>query len=78
MCERKTVLISVSLILPVAASFCINQTHKENELGHQNKIKSENEYKMYCLNGGKRYYLVDEGFVGCNYTWLFGGKRCEK
>ena len=45
------------------------------------KIKSqgpcENEYRKYCLNGGDCYYLVDEDIVGCNCTWLFGGKRCE-
>ena len=38
----------------------------------------ENEYKKYCSNGGKCYYLVDEDIAGCNCTWLYGGKRCEK
>ena len=51
-------------------------------MGHQSKIISQgpckNEYEMSCLNGGECYYLVDEDIVGCNCTWLYGGKRCEK
>ena len=82
MCEIKAVVVSISIILLVAASFCISQAQTENKLGHHSKIKSqgpcENEYKKYCLNGGECYYLVDEDFVGCNCTWLYGGKRCEK
>ena len=82
MCETKAVVVSISLILLVAASFCIYQAHTEKKVGHQSKIKSqgpcENEYKKYCLNGGECYYLVDEDILGCNCTWLYGGKRCEK
>ena len=82
MCETKAVVVSISLILLVAASFCIYQAHTENKLGHHSKIKSqgpcENEYKKYCLNGGESYYLVDEHIVSCNITWFYGGKRCEK
>ena len=82
MFETKAVVISISKILLVAASFCIYQAQTENELGHHSEIKSqgpgENEYKKYCLNGGKGYYLVDEDIVGCNYNWLYGAKRCEK
>ena len=82
MCEIKAVVLSIPLILLVAASFCIYQAQTENEVGHQSKIESqgpcENEYKKYCLNGGECYYLVDEDIVGCNCTWLYGGKRCEK
>ena len=82
MCETKAVVVSISLILLVAARFCIYQAQTENKVGHHIKIKSqgpcENEYKNYCLNGGECYYLVDEDFVGCNRTWLYGGKRCEK
>ena len=70
MCETKTVLVSLSLILLVAASFCIYQAHAENEVGHHGKIKiqgpCENEYKKYCFNGGECYYLVDEYIEGCN------------
>ena len=80
MCEIKAVAVSISNILLVAASFCINQAQTENKVGHHSKIKSqgvcENEYKKYCLNGGECYYLVDEDFGGCNCTWLYGGKRC--
>ena len=79
MCETKAVVVSISLILLVAASFCIYQAYTENKVGHHSKIKSqvhrENEYKKYCLNGGECYYLVDEDIVGCNCTWLYGGKR---
>ena len=81
MCETKAVVVSISLCLLVAASFRINQAYTENKVGHHSKIKSqgpcENEYKKYCLNGGKCYYIVDEGILGCNCTWLYGGKRCE-
>ena len=51
-------------------------------MGQYSEIKiqnpRENEYKKYCLNGGELYYLLDEDFVGCNCTWFYGGKRCEK
>ena len=82
MLETKAVVVSISLFLLVAASFSIFQAQTENKVGHHSKIKSqspcENEYKKYCLNGGKCSYLVDEDIVGCNCTWLYGGKRCEK
>ena len=82
MCETKAVVVSISLILLVAASFCINPAQTEIKVGYNSKIKSQrpcgNEYKNYCLNGGECYYLVDEDIVGCNCTWLYGGKRCEK
>ena len=82
MCETKAVVVLISLILLVAASFCIYQAHTENKLGHRSKIISQgpsgNEYKKYCLNGGECFYLVDEDIVACNCTRLYGGKRCEK
>ena len=69
MCGTKALVISISIILLVAASFSVYQAHTENKMGHHSKIKSqgpcENEYKKYCLNGGGCYYLVDEDFVGC-------------
>ena len=72
MCETKAVIVSISLILIVAASFCIYQAQTENKVGHHSKIKSqgscENEYKKYCLNGSEGYYLVDEDIVACNCT----------
>ena len=78
MCETKTILVSLSLILPVAASFCINQAHTVNRVAHHSGIKSqspgENQYKKFCLNGGDGYYLVDGCIVGCNYSWLYGAK----
>ena len=80
--ETEAVLVSISLILLVAASFCIYQAHTENRLGHHSKIKSqspcENEYKKYCLNGGECFNLTDEDIVGFNFTWLYLEKRCEK
>ena len=82
MCETKAVVVSVPLILLVAASFCIYQTHTENKVGHHSNIKNqcprENEYKKYCLNGGDCYDLGDEDIVGYNSTWLYAVKRCEK
>ena len=82
MCEIKAVVVSISLFLLVSASSRIYQAHAENIVGHHSKIKSqgpcENEHKKYCLNGGECYYLVDGETVGCNCTWLYGGKRGEK
>ena len=57
MSKTKEVVVSISLILIVAASCCIYQAHTENKLGHHSEIKSEisckNEYKKFCLNGGE-------------------------
>ena len=82
MYEIKAVVVSISIILLVAASFSIYQPQTENKVGHHSKIKSqdpcENEYKKCCLNGGECYYLVDEDIVGCNSTWFYGSKGCEK
>ena len=82
MCETKVVVVSISMILLVAASFCIYQAHADNKVGHHHEIKNhgscENEYKKYCLNGGECYYLVDEDIVGCKGTWFYGARRCEK
>ena len=70
MCEIKAVVVSISIILLVAASFCIYQAQTEIKVGHHSKIKSqgpcENEYKKFCLSGGECYYLVDDDIVGCN------------
>ena len=82
MCQKKAVVVSLSIFLLVAASFCIYQAQTENKVGHHSEIKSESpcnkQYKKYCLNGGESYYLVDEDIVACNCTGLYGGKRCEK
>ena len=81
MCDVETVL-SVAALLLAATGFCIYQVSSEMKARHHSEIKSqgpcENEYRKYRLNGGEWFYLVDEDLVGCNYTWLFGGKRCEK
>ena len=49
MCETKAVVVSISMFLLVAASFCIYQAHTEKKVGHHRKSKSqapcENEYK---------------------------------
>ena len=79
MCEIKTVLI-VAVLLLAAAGFYTYQVNPK--VGQHSEIKSESpcekEYKKYCMIGGEWYYLVDEDFVACNCTWLYGGKRCEK
>ena len=41
MCETEAVVVSISLILLVAASFCIYQAHNEKKVGHHRKIKSQ-------------------------------------
>ena len=55
MWEIKTVLLSLSLVLLAAASFCIYKGLIEKKPGHQSEIRvqgpCENEYKKYCLNG---------------------------
>ena len=38
MCETKAVVVSISLLLLVAASFCIYQAQAENELERHSKI----------------------------------------
>ena len=57
MCETKPVVVTISLILLVAASFCIYKPHTENEVGRNREIKSESPcergYKKYCMNGGE-------------------------
>ena len=82
MFETKAVVVSISKIILVAASFRILQAHTEKQVAHRSKIKSqglcENEYKKYFLSKGECYYLVDEGIVDCNCTWFFGEKRCGK
>ena len=59
MCEKKAVLVSISLIILVAASFCIYRAYQENKVEHDSEIKSQgpgrNEYKKYCFNGGECY-----------------------
>ena len=51
-------------------------------MGYNSHLKSESvcekEYKMYCLNSGVCYYLVDEDTLSCDCTWFNGEKRCEK
>ena len=81
MCEMKAVIIVAALLLAVTG-FCKNQVNSDMKVGQHSEIKSESpcekEYKQYCLNGGEWFYLIDEYIVGCNCTWLYGGKRCEK
>ena len=64
MCETKAVLVSLSLILLVAACFCLYQEHTENKMGHHSKIKGQvsrkNEYKKYFMKSGECLRLVDE------------------
>ena len=66
----KAVLVPLSIVLLVAACFCICPAHAENKVGHHSQVKSqspcENEYKDYCLIGGEGSYLFDDDFIGCN------------
>ena len=82
MCEIKTILVSVCLILLVTASFCIYWVYPEKNLGQHSEMKlqnpCENECKDYCLNGGECCYLVDEDIVGCVCTCFFGAKHFQK
>ena len=80
--QTKETIVSLSFFLVVASTFCINQAHTENKVGHQGEIKSqdprEHEYKKCCLNGGECFYLDDKGIIGCEYSWWYGRKRYEK
>ena len=81
MCDIKTVIIVAALLL-ATTGFCKYQANSEKKVGQHSEIKSEgpceNEYKKYCMNEGECYYLADDDNVGCNCTWMYGGKRCEK
>ena len=81
MCEIKAVFIAAVLLL-AATGFCIYRVYPEKKVGQHSETKfqipCENEYKKYPLKGGEFYNLIDEDFVACNCTWLYGGKRCEK
>ena len=80
MCEIETVILVEVLLL--AATGCMYHVKLGKKVGHHSEIKSEShcekEYKKYCLNCGESYYLVDEVFVACNCTLLYGGEHCEK
>ena len=73
---------SIDIINFTGSSKFPHKSSPYKKVGYHSKIKRrgpcENEYKKYCLNGGECYYLVDEEIVGCNCTWLCGGKRFEK
>ena len=79
MWEIKTVLI-VAVLLIAAAGFYTCQVNPK--VKQHSEIKSESpcekQYKKYCMNGGECYYLDDEDIVGCNCTWMYGGKRRQK
>ena len=51
-------------------------------MGHRSVNKSQGAFKIdekkSCSNGGERFYLFDEDFVGCKCTWFYGRTRCEK
>ena len=82
MCKTKTILVSPCLILLVTASFSMQWVYPEKNVGQYSGVKiqnpCENEHRKYCLNGGERFYLIDEDIVGCNCTLYYGGKCCEK
>ena len=79
MCDIKTVLVFVALL--VAASFIRYRVHTEKKAGQQSKnnIKDprENEYKSYLLNG-ECYYLLDEYIVGCRCSRYCRRRQREK
>ena len=66
MCEIKS-LLNVAALLLAVTGFYKYQVNSEKKVGHYSEIKSEStcqkEYKMYSLNGGECYYLVDEDIV---------------
>ena len=78
MCETNSVVLSISILLLLEASFCIYLAHTENKMGHYSQVK----VKFLAKKGtrsvvwtGEGYYPVDEDIAGCNCTWLFGKKK---
>ena len=69
MCEIKTVLVSVCLILLVTASFCINRVYPEEKMGQHSEIKKQNPYENECRD----YCLIGE----CNYVWVEDISGCN-
>ena len=65
--ETKAVLVSLSIFVLVAASFCIYHAHTEEKVGHHSKIRKqgacENEYEKFRLKIGEGSDLVDEDIV---------------
>ena len=45
---------------------------------NQRSRSCENVYQKYFSNDGECHYLFDKDAVGCNYTWLIGGKRYKR
>ena len=78
MCEIKTVSV-VAVLLLAAAGFYTYQVNPKVEQHSEIKSESpcEKECNKYYMDGGEGYYKVDEDIVACNFTWLYGGKRCE-
>ena len=72
MLRTKTILVFLTIVLPVAASFCIHQVHTEKKWGLESEINRpshfENVEKKFCFNGCDCYYPKDEHIVGCNYV----------
>ena len=68
MCERKAVLVCLSLVLLVAASIEKYQSHTDKELGRNKEFKIQspcrNEYQKYCLKVDECYSLVDYDVLG--------------
>ena len=63
MCEIKTIVVSVCLILLVTAGFFIYQVYPQKKVGHQSEIEGqspcENDYKKYSLiRGNAIIYLT--------------------
>ena len=75
MCQTKTILVSLPIILIVASIFCIHRTHTEKKEGHHSEMKTkgpcENEFKIFCLNCGQSFHPVGNVFVGCKSSWLY-------
>ena len=70
MCDRKTAILLLSVILLPISSFCIYITHTEKAELHseiKNQSPCEDEYKEYCLKG-EYYFIVDEDIVDCSFS----------
>ena len=72
--QTETVLILPSIILLVAASFCINHIPTGEKVEHYSEIKSrvlcEKDYKNFSLND-ECNHLIDEDIAGCKLSWWY-------
>lgn len=62
----------------VTTTVARNATEVESTSDASHKVNCSAEYKGYCLNGGRCYYLIEEDVHACDCPSPYGGQRCKK